>query len=47
MILKLPSRITLPVTKVTVFETDEGIGKQCGDAQCERINSGLLILMTP
>jgi hypothetical protein len=30
-----------------VFETDEGIGKQCGDAQCERISSGLLVLMTP
>lgn len=32
------------VTKVTVFETDKGIGNRCGDALDERKGRRLLIL---
>ena len=32
------------VTKVTAFETDEGIGNRCGDALDERKGRRLLIL---
>ena len=38
---------TATVTKVTVFETVEGIGTRCGDALRERRSRRLLILMTP
>lgn len=33
LILKMHSRITLPVTKVAAFETDGGIGNRCGDTR--------------
>ena len=39
--------IKLPVTEVTAFETDEGIGERCGDALGERGGRRLLNLMTP
>ena len=35
------------VTKVTALETDEGIGKRCGDALGEGISRRLLILRRP
>ena len=33
LILKMHSRITLPVTRVAAFETDKGIGNRCGDTR--------------
>ena len=36
-----------PVTNVTAFETEEGIGNRCGDALRERKGRRLLILRRP
>jgi hypothetical protein len=33
LILKEGSRITLHVARVTVFETNKGIGNRCGDTR--------------
>jgi hypothetical protein len=41
------SRITLPVARVTAFETNKGIGNRCGDTRTRGETGGLLILMTP
>ena len=40
-------RYKAPVTKVTAFETDKGIGERCGDALGERVSRRLLILRRP
>ena len=41
------ARYKASVTKVTAFETDEGIGDQCGDALGERSGRRLPILRRP
>jgi hypothetical protein len=44
---KVLLRYKARVTKVAAFETDKGIGEQCGDASFEGINRRLLIPVTP